>query len=65
MNTGEKGIVITQTQDKPTTSTKPITPATIPVTTPEETSAQDHNDNKSVLILLGLFGGGALMMLTS
>ena len=64
VSTGKKGVVITQTQDKPTTSTKPMTPATIPVSTPEDTSAQDHNDNKAMLILLGFLGGGALMMLT-
>ena len=65
VSTGEKGVVITQTQDKPTTSTKPNTSPTTPATTPGEPSAQDHNDNKAMLILLGLLGGGALMMLTS
>ena len=65
MSTGEKGVVITQTQDKPANSTKPITSPTTPASTPGDTSVQDHNDNKAMLILLGLLIGEALMMLTS
>ena len=42
LSTGEIGVVITETQDKPTTSTKPITSLTTPASTPGDTSAQDQ-----------------------
>ena len=65
LSTNEKVVVLTQTQDKPTTSTKANTspPASEPAAPAQEnTSAQDHNDNKMLILLGLLFGGGAFLM---
>ena len=64
-DTGEKGVFTPQSQDKPVT-TPPTSFALPAATTPTSgTTAQEHGDNKSALILMGLFIGVINLMMRS